>query len=132
KPPTLRRGLVNPPLSFAPERPRKARRVWCRKNECPHSGHCARQHRRFDLLLRAFFPGGDGTFFAKAASTAPARTKPCRAYELHTAFPRESAARFERAAPGRWIGQRASGSVVSFLSLGRPFGRTHPAMAGGH
>src|SRR5262249_17367051 len=121
-----------PPLSFAPETPGKARGVWCRQDECSYSGRCAGRHRRFNLLLSAVFQSANSTLFAKATPTAPPRSKSCGADEFHTALPRKSAPRFERAAAWRRIGQRAPGCVVSFLSLGRPACGASSAMVGRH
>ena len=56
----------------------------------------------------------------------------CGADEFHTALPRKSAPRFECAASGRRISQRASGHIVSFLSVGRPACRARSAMVGRH
>src|SRR4029434_5989886 len=86
----------------------------------------------FDLLLRAFFQSGDSTLFAEAAPTAPPRRESCGAYEFHTDFPRKSAPRFECAAAGRRISQRAFGHIVSFLSVGRPSCGARSAMVGRH
>src|SRR5205823_5487629 len=105
-------------------------RVHVIENDCPHPGRFAGRHRNTDFLLRAFFRCGDSAFLTQATSIAPSGSKSCRAHEVHTAIPRQSASSSERPVARRRISKRPASGVVSFLLMAGPAGWTHSAMAG--
>src|SRR4029077_4943531 len=100
------------------------------EDDSPRTDHLAGRHPNIDFLLRAFFRGGDGAFLPQATSIAPSGSESCRAHEIHTAIPRQSASSSERPVARRRISKRPAGGVVSFLLMAGPTGWTHSAMAG--
>src|SRR5262249_32681265 len=102
------------------------------ENDWPHAGHFAGRYRSFDFLLRTLFRSGDGAFPIEATSSAPPAIESAGPYEIHTAFPRKSAASATLTAAWRRIGECDPDRVVSFLLMGGTAGRTRSAVAGWH